>query len=311
MGHYVLGHVSEDDRLPRRAAARRSSSSRTSGARASSGGREPLRDPRARRLGVAAGAPPLPDGRERARPRRRSTPSRARNEHAADVYGLEVIHGVVPDSRRAPRPRPSRSWERSTSRIRTPRPFVRFWLYSHPPLAERLAFAPNYDPGRRGSRRATSARAGAVTPRAVFERIAAWASALPRAARAGSRGGLTTGSGSAERGSDGRGLPDPRRGTSARGRASSTSSPRRTASSASSRSREGAATGFGLPAEAVTAEKRRRIFRTAEAWLRGERREDAAAASTSSSILERRRRPGGRDPARRLPRAAVARGARR
>jgi putative endonuclease len=44
--------------------------------------------------------------------------------------------------------------------------------------------------------------------------------------------------------------------------------------------------GFGLPAEAVTGEKRRRIFRTAEAWLARERRENAACRFDVVAILE-------------------------
>jgi putative endonuclease len=45
-------------------------------------------------------------------------------------------------------------------------------------------------------------------------------------------------------------------------------------------------TGFGLPAEAVTGEKRRRIFRTAEAWLARERRENASCRFDVVAILE-------------------------
>jgi putative endonuclease len=45
-------------------------------------------------------------------------------------------------------------------------------------------------------------------------------------------------------------------------------------------------TGFGLPADAVTAEKRRRIFRTAEAWLARERRSDARCRFDVVAILE-------------------------
>jgi putative endonuclease len=45
-------------------------------------------------------------------------------------------------------------------------------------------------------------------------------------------------------------------------------------------------TGFGLPAEAVTGEKRRRIFRTAEAWLARERREGTACRFDVVAILE-------------------------
>ena len=45
-------------------------------------------------------------------------------------------------------------------------------------------------------------------------------------------------------------------------------------------------TGFGLPAEAVTGEKRRRIFRTAEAWLARERRGDVPCRFDVVAILE-------------------------
>ncbi len=44
-------------------------------------------------------------------------------------------------------------------------------------------------------------------------------------------------------------------------------------------------TGFGLPAEAVTSEKQRRIFRTAQAWLARERREDEACRFDVVAIL--------------------------
>lgn len=44
--------------------------------------------------------------------------------------------------------------------------------------------------------------------------------------------------------------------------------------------------GFGLPAEAVTGEKRRRIFRTAEAWLARERRGNVPCRFDVVSILE-------------------------
>ncbi|HXX99600.1 MAG TPA: M48 family metallopeptidase [Candidatus Limnocylindrales bacterium] len=70
-------------------------------------------------------------------------------EHAADVYGLEVTHGIVPDSAEAAAhafqvmgeldladPNPSR--------------FITIWLYSHPPLVDRLKFAHDYDPWGKG-----------------------------------------------------------------------------------------------------------------------------------------------------------------
>jgi STE24 endopeptidase len=71
------------------------------------------------------------------------------SEHAADVYGLEVIHGLVPDSRRVA----AESFQilgQINLADPNPGPFVKFWLYSHPPLAERLAFAAGYDPWGKG-----------------------------------------------------------------------------------------------------------------------------------------------------------------
>ena len=71
------------------------------------------------------------------------------NEHAADTYGLEVIHGVVPDPSRAAAEAFQVLGEINLSDP-NPGPFIRFWLYSHPPIAERIAFARSYDPWSRG-----------------------------------------------------------------------------------------------------------------------------------------------------------------
>jgi Zn-dependent protease with chaperone function len=70
-------------------------------------------------------------------------------EHAADVYGLEVIHGVVPNSEEVA----ARAFQvLGEIDLSDPNPpaFITFWLYSHPPLAERLVFAHSYDPWSRG-----------------------------------------------------------------------------------------------------------------------------------------------------------------
>ena len=71
------------------------------------------------------------------------------NEHAADVYGLEVIHGIVPDARRAAAESFQIMGEVNLADP-NPSPFVKFWLYSHPPEGERLAFAAGYDPWGKG-----------------------------------------------------------------------------------------------------------------------------------------------------------------
>jgi Zn-dependent protease with chaperone function len=70
-------------------------------------------------------------------------------EHQADQYGLEVVHGLIPD---APvvaahafqilgevgleEPKPSRA--------------VKIWFYNHPPLDERMRFAQTYNPWSEG-----------------------------------------------------------------------------------------------------------------------------------------------------------------
>jgi len=70
-------------------------------------------------------------------------------EHAADVYGLEVIHGVVPNSEEVAAHAFQILGEVDLSDPNPPA-FITFWLYSHPPLAERLVFAYSYDPWTKG-----------------------------------------------------------------------------------------------------------------------------------------------------------------
>jgi STE24 endopeptidase len=70
-------------------------------------------------------------------------------EHAADVYGLEVIHGLVPNSQEVAAHGFQVMGELDLSDPNPPA-FITFWLYSHPPLAERLVFAHAYDPWSKG-----------------------------------------------------------------------------------------------------------------------------------------------------------------
>jgi len=65
-------------------------------------------------------------------------------EHAADVYGLEVIHGIVPD----PSDVAAKAFQTlGEIDLADPAPstFIKFWLYDHPPLAERITFAREYN----------------------------------------------------------------------------------------------------------------------------------------------------------------------
>ena len=71
-------------------------------------------------------------------------------EHDADVFGLEAIHGVVPDASRSAAEAFQILGEVNLADP-DPSPFIRFWLYDHPPLAERLRFAATYDPWSKGA----------------------------------------------------------------------------------------------------------------------------------------------------------------
>jgi Zn-dependent protease with chaperone function len=70
-------------------------------------------------------------------------------EHQADVFGLEAIHGLVPDSTAAATAAFQILGEANLADP-DPSPFIRFWLYDHPPLGERLRFAATYDPWGKG-----------------------------------------------------------------------------------------------------------------------------------------------------------------
>jgi STE24 endopeptidase len=70
-------------------------------------------------------------------------------EHAADVYGLEVVHGIIPNSHEVAAHAFQILGEIDLSDP-NPSPFITFWLYSHPPLADRLVFAHKYDPWSKG-----------------------------------------------------------------------------------------------------------------------------------------------------------------
>src|SRR6201996_2162495 len=66
-------------------------------------------------------------------------------EHAADVYGIEAIHGIVPDPQSAAKGAFDVLGETS---LDDPNPsrFVEFWRYDHPATGRRAAFAKAYDP---------------------------------------------------------------------------------------------------------------------------------------------------------------------
>jgi STE24 endopeptidase len=71
-------------------------------------------------------------------------------EHQADVFGIEVVHGIVADPERVAAESFQRLGEQSLE-YPFPSPFVVFWTYTHPPIAEREAFVANYDPWRPGA----------------------------------------------------------------------------------------------------------------------------------------------------------------
>jgi Zn-dependent protease with chaperone function len=70
-------------------------------------------------------------------------------EHDADVYGLEVVHGIVAD----PRLEAAQAFQ-TLENLADPEPnrFIVLWLYDHPPLGDRVRFALAYDPWSGGRR---------------------------------------------------------------------------------------------------------------------------------------------------------------
>ncbi len=70
-------------------------------------------------------------------------------EHQADQYGLEVVHGLVPDSGRSAARAFQVLGERSLDYPYVGK-FAEFWLWSHPTIRDRVIYAQTYDPWSRG-----------------------------------------------------------------------------------------------------------------------------------------------------------------
>ena len=70
-------------------------------------------------------------------------------EHQADQYGLEVIHGLVPEAPVVAAHAFQILGEVDLEEPK-PSPAVKFWFYNHPPLDERMRFAQTYDPWSQG-----------------------------------------------------------------------------------------------------------------------------------------------------------------
>jgi len=71
------------------------------------------------------------------------------HEHQADIYGLEVTHGLFPNSSDVA----AHAFQvLGEVDLADPNPseFITIWLYNHPPLADRLVFAHTYDPWGKG-----------------------------------------------------------------------------------------------------------------------------------------------------------------
>ncbi len=66
-------------------------------------------------------------------------------EHAADVYGQEAVHGIVANPQDAAR---GAFQVLGATSYDDPNPsqFIEFWTYSHPSIGRRAAFAAHYDP---------------------------------------------------------------------------------------------------------------------------------------------------------------------
>lgn len=70
-------------------------------------------------------------------------------EHQADVYGLEITHGINANSQQVAAHSFQVLGELSLD-YPYPNPVEVFWYWSHPPIADRLRFALEYDPWNKG-----------------------------------------------------------------------------------------------------------------------------------------------------------------
>ncbi len=66
-------------------------------------------------------------------------------EHQADIYGLEVTHGLFPNNGAVAASSFQKLGEKSYD-YPTPNPLLVFWSYTHPPIADRVRFSREYDP---------------------------------------------------------------------------------------------------------------------------------------------------------------------
>ena len=70
-------------------------------------------------------------------------------EHEADRYGLEVVHGIVPDENQVAARYFEKSGEINLSDP-NPSPFVEAWFFDHPTRTQRVRFVATYDPWSHG-----------------------------------------------------------------------------------------------------------------------------------------------------------------
>ncbi|MGO8997656.1 MAG: M48 family metallopeptidase [Polyangiaceae bacterium] len=77
-----------------------------------------------------------------------ATASRAQ-EHEADVYGLEITHGLIENPSQAAAQAFQTLGEHSLS-YPDPNPFFVAWTFDHPALRDRIDFALSYDPWKKG-----------------------------------------------------------------------------------------------------------------------------------------------------------------
>src|SRR5713226_847509 len=66
-------------------------------------------------------------------------------EHQADIYGLEVTHGLFPNNGEVDASSFQKLGEKSYD-YPAPNPLLVFWSYGHPTIAQRIYFSLHYDP---------------------------------------------------------------------------------------------------------------------------------------------------------------------